>query len=631
MASNSAFARYLSASASNHLRASSMLDPNDPATNALIHAIAGQYRIEREIGRGGMGVVYLATDEQLQRPVAIKTLPPHLAVDARVRGRFLREARTAGALSHPNIVPIYSAAEREGVVYFAMRYINGESLAERIARNGSLPPDEVVGLLRQLASALGYAHAHGVVHRDIKAENVLLDSETGRAMLTDFGIARLAETQPLTATGTVLGTVQYMSPEQVSGDTLDGRSDLYSLGILAFFALCGRFPFERPTASAIVVAHVTTAPPKICSLANGVSSELGDIVDRLLSKSPADRYADGLALRNALDALDGGAASLGQDAASIAIAPRHFAPSEIADRHALEARENGDFALDAITDGHSDVMSSADAQQVWARAAELQANTGLIVPPAEFRVNNAAPLETVGFNAAVVRASAVDAGIDSRYVDRALAERAQAARQPTALDATDTASAITLGEAMQKRVNPFIGARTKIELETAFDGELTDLGFEEVADEIRRALGDMVTVSAVGRTLTVTSAMSGGQHSHSRRLQIHLTSRNGRTVVRAFEDFALTALPMFMGIGFGGTMIMGTMLTGLIMANTHNGSLAVAAFGTVAISAYTLARTLYGRMARKRERELNIVLQRVVVRGKASLAPVSSVRRLPSR
>ncbi|MEO7362650.1 MAG: serine/threonine-protein kinase, partial [Gemmatimonadaceae bacterium] len=168
-----------------------MLDRSDPATQALLRATAGQYSIEREVGRGGMGVVYLGVDEQLERPVAIKTLPPHLAADPKIRGRFLREARTAGALSHPNIVPIYAAAERNGVVYFAMRYINGESLAERLARLGPLSANEVVSLLRQLASALGYAHASGVVHRDIKTENVLLDSETGRAMLTDFGIARV--------------------------------------------------------------------------------------------------------------------------------------------------------------------------------------------------------------------------------------------------------------------------------------------------------------------------------------------------------------------------------------------------------------------------------------------------------
>jgi serine/threonine-protein kinase len=170
--------------------------PPDGIADALRRAVDGQFRIDREIGRGGMGIVYCAFDEQLQREVALKTLPPHLAADVQVRSRFLREARTAAALSHPNIVPIYSAAERNGVVYFAMGFVDGESLAERIAREGPLPIAALFPMLDQLAAALGFAHAHGVVHRDVKAENVLLDRKSGRVMVTDFGIARVAETQP---------------------------------------------------------------------------------------------------------------------------------------------------------------------------------------------------------------------------------------------------------------------------------------------------------------------------------------------------------------------------------------------------------------------------------------------------
>ncbi|MEP6765144.1 MAG: serine/threonine-protein kinase [Gemmatimonadaceae bacterium] len=610
-----------------------MLDRDNPSTAALIRAIAGQYSIEREVGRGGMGVVYLATDEHLQRPVAIKTLPPHLAADARVRDRFLREARTAGALSHPNIVPIYSAAERDGVVYFAMRYINGESLAERIARNGILPPSEVVSLLRQLASALSYAHANGVVHRDIKAENVLFDNETGRAMLTDFGIARLAETQPLTATGTVLGTVQYMSPEQVSGEALDGRSDLYSLGILAFFALSGRFPFERPTASAIVVAHVTTMPPKICSVANGVPADLCDIVDRLLLKSPSDRFADGLALRVAVDSISFGNTSVvAIDSAPQSVVRSYLLPPLPPAGSTTPTSHNNSSVSEPLSD--SVILSSADAQEVWARASELQANTGMIVPPAEFRVSKSAnPLETTGYKAAVVRESAVDAGIDARYVDRALAERAQlVSRSSISAPLQSSPATITLGEAMKKRPNPFLGARTKIEMETSFDGELSEIGFEDVADEIRRALGDMVTVSAVGRTLTVTSTATdgGGRQNRMRRMQIHLTSRNGRTTIRAFEDLTQVATAMFMGIGLGGTSILGTMSMGIIMSSTQNGRLAGLVFAGIVISAVPVARLLFGRTARKREKELHDVLQRVVARAKESLEPVTQSK-LPRR
>lgn len=605
-----------------------MLDRHDPATEALLRAVSGQYSIEREVGRGGMGVVYLGVDEQLERPVAIKTLPPHLAIDPRVRGRFLLEARTAGALSHPNIVPIYAAAERDGVVYFAMRYINGESLAERIARLGPLSPGEVVSMLKQLASALGYAHVNGVVHRDIKTENVLLDSETGRAMLTDFGIARLAESsQSLTATGTVLGTVQYMSPEQVTGETLDGRSDLYSLGILAFFSLCGRFPFERPSASAIVVAHVTSMPPKLCSLANGVPSVLGDVVDRLLAKSPADRYENGEALRAALDALPAESVALvtTNNSAYISRAPAklmNMAPPQ---------RSNFVAPPPAATQTASDVISSADAEQIWARAAELQANTGMIVPPSSFQLGKSIPSDTVGFNASIVRASAVDAGIDAQYVDRALAERARATS--TARASGNQALPVSISDTRSQKANFFLGGRTKIELETSFDGELNDIGFEEIADEIRSALGEMVTVSAVGRTLTVTSAAGGGGRGSSqpRRVQIYLTSRNGRTTVRAFEDLKQIAAGMFIGFSLGGGFGIGSGVMGAIMGATKNPALALPALlGTVSLS-FGIARVLYVRLARRREKELREVIQRVIARAQDTLNDQGNNKQFPRR
>lgn len=620
----------------------SQLDPNDPATRALLSAITGQYSVEREVGRGGMGIVYLGVDEQLERPVAIKTLPPHLAADPRVRGRFLREARTAGALSHPNIVPIYAAAERNGVVYFAMRYINGESLAERIARVGTLPAGEVVSLLRQLASALAYAHANGVVHRDIKAENVLLDSETGRAMLTDFGIARLAETQSLTATGTVLGTVQYMSPEQVTGEELDGRSDLYSLGVLAFLCLCGRFPFERPTASAIVVAHVTTAPPKICSLAPGVPSALGDIVDRLLAKSPADRYENGSALRAALDAIPADAIGTAVATGSSRYIARALPVASAGDRGAtprmlmpLGAGEPQFNENDSVLNSpdSEQAMSTADAEQVWARAAQLQANTGMIVPPSSFQLQ--ASTDTVGFNADVVRASAVEAGIDARYVDRAMAERSRAAAQMRAT--SENALPVTISNASSTLPNWFLGASTRIELETAFDGELDEVGFEEVADEIRRGLGEMVTVSAVGRTLTVTSAGGGGgRHSGTRRVQMYLTSRNGRTVIRAYEDLKQSAIATFMGFTMGGGFGFGGALGGALAGSTGTPGLVVVGMGTMVLAGFGIARLIFTRTARGRDHQLRTVLQRVSARAQEliaerSLPSTNTSRRLPGR
>src|SRR3954469_9131006 len=279
-----------------------IVTPDDRSTFAA--ALAGQYDVLREIGRGGMGVVYLANDTRLDRQVAIKTLPPHLANDPVVRERFLREARTAGGLSHQHIVPIHRADELGGHVFFVMGYVDGESLAQRIRERGRLAPLEVVQQLADVADALGYAHHRGVIHRDVKAENILLDATTGRAMVTDFGIARLAEAAPLTSTGQVLGTVYYTSPEQVTGEAVDARSDIYSLGVVGYLALSGRFPFDAELASAVMVSHVTKPPPPLHSVAPHVPRVLTDLVDRCLAKDPADRVQDCDELGDALLAME---------------------------------------------------------------------------------------------------------------------------------------------------------------------------------------------------------------------------------------------------------------------------------------------------------------------------------------
>lgn len=554
-----------------------MRDPNDGTADALARAVAGQFAIEREIGRGGMGVVYLARDEQLHRAVAIKTLPPHLSYDPQVRARFLREARTAASLSHPNIVPVYTAAERDAVVYFAMGYVEGESLAERLARDGPMSAAAVVPIIRQLAAALGYAHERGVVHRDVKAENILLDAH-GRVMVTDFGIARVTEAQPLTATGTVLGTVQYMSPEQVSGEPIDGRSDLYAIGVLIFFAVSGRYPFERPSASAVLVAHVNAMAPRLRSLVPDVPSPLDDLVATLLAKSPDARLSSARDLLTALafmsSAVEGGVPD--RTLARAPVVPLAF-PTPI-----------------------SSPLSSADAQQVWARAAELQANTGAIVPPAHFEPS--VESATRGFTPAIVKEAAVDAGIDARYVERALVERSAASRAPV------------------RRPNVFLGAATKIELSAAFDGELHGDGFEEVADEIRLALGEMVTVSAVGRTLTVTTGMpSNRQGGMPRFIQVHLASRNGRTTVRAFEDLTQLAGGLFGGVGGGLGVGGGAMVAGLVSGVAGGGAaLVVAALTTSILGAVATARFFFKRAASARREELDTLLQRVITRARDS-------------
>src|SRR5262249_29164897 len=197
-------------------------------------ALSTHYELDCEIGRGGMGIVYRARDRRLKRQVAIKLLPPELAFRSDIKSRFLREAETAAQLSHPNIVPIYTVDEQEQLVFFVMAYVSGDNLAKRLHERGVLPCDDVRRITREVPDPLAYAHGRGVVHRDIKPDNILLDASSGRAMVTDFGIARAAseaDTGRLTATGMAIGTPAYMSPEQAAGDRqIDGRSDLYSLG-----------------------------------------------------------------------------------------------------------------------------------------------------------------------------------------------------------------------------------------------------------------------------------------------------------------------------------------------------------------------------------------------------------------
>jgi eukaryotic-like serine/threonine-protein kinase len=246
--------------------------------------LAGHYSLERELGRGGMGVVYLARDVALDRSVAIKLLPPILAAQPSFRERFAREARTAARLSHPHVVPIHAVAEREGFVYFVMSYVPGRTLGQRVREDGPLRPADAARILREVAWALGYAHAQGVVHRDVKPDNILLDEPSGRAMVTDFGIAQVAEADPISG-GHRAGTRGFMSPEQVDGAPLDGRSDLYALGLVGVYALTGGGVAEGEDAR----PALTIAP-----------GWLREAIDGCLQEDPADRFADAGALAEAL-------------------------------------------------------------------------------------------------------------------------------------------------------------------------------------------------------------------------------------------------------------------------------------------------------------------------------------------
>jgi len=260
-------------------------------------ALAGEYSLQRELGRGGMGIVYLARDVQLDRDVAIKVLPTHLAVSATSRERFLREARTAAGLSHPHIVPIHRVGEAGGFVFFVMTYVEGETLGERLRTRGPLAPADASRVMREVAWALAYAHGRGIVHRDVKPDNILLEAGTGRALVTDFGIASGREiTGPDTDPGKLMGTAHFMSPEQAAGENVDGRSDLYSLGVVGYLAVSGRLPFEASNVPALLLRQANEPAPGVLRAAPGLPPELVAAIDRCLSRDPADRFPDGEAM-----------------------------------------------------------------------------------------------------------------------------------------------------------------------------------------------------------------------------------------------------------------------------------------------------------------------------------------------
>jgi len=274
----------------------------------LSQALGSSYTLEGEIGRGGMGVVYNARDERLKRRVAVKVLPPDLAFREEIRTRFLREAETAARLSHPHIVPIYSVGESpDGLVYFVMAYVDGEPLSAKLKRRGRLPPDEARRIMIETADALGAAHGVGIIHRDVKPDNILLEGSRGRVVVTDFGIAKALSSTTggatLTATGVAIGTPHYMSPEQAAGDReIDGRSDLYSLGVVSYQMLVGELPFHAPTVPGILMKQITERAPLVTDRRPDCPEDLAAAVMRCLEKDPEDRWSTAEVLRRTLEA-----------------------------------------------------------------------------------------------------------------------------------------------------------------------------------------------------------------------------------------------------------------------------------------------------------------------------------------
>jgi hypothetical protein len=261
----------------------------------------GGYQILEEIGRGGMAVVYRAFQPSLNRHVAVKILPPYLALDAQFIERFVREARAAARLRHPNIVVIHDIAQQDGIHYIAMEYLEGQTLQRVIEQGGALSPVRAARITHQIASALDYAHHHGLVHRDIKPANIFVGADD-HVTLTDFGIAKAAsETQQLTRTGMLIGTPEYMSPEQATGSAVDGRTDLYALGVVLYQMVTGRVPFSSTTPHAVLHAVIYEPPPPPRQLNPRIPPGVEQVLLRALAKRPEERFQTGQALAQALD------------------------------------------------------------------------------------------------------------------------------------------------------------------------------------------------------------------------------------------------------------------------------------------------------------------------------------------
>jgi serine/threonine-protein kinase len=563
-----------------------MTTSGDLAT--IAKALAGQYEVERELGRGGMGVVYRAMDIRLDRPVAIKVLPPHVAALPDFRARFLREARTAANLTHPNIVPVHRADEAGGVVFFVMALVDGDSLAELIRTRGALPPAEVVPWLCEVARALAYAHGRGVVHRDIKPENILIDGERRCAMVTDFGLARLAEASPLTMTGQVLGTVHYMSPEQVSGEPLDGRSDLYSLGVVAYQALSGRLPFHADNASAVLVAHVTKAPAPLASVAD-VSEAVAAVVDACLAKDPRARYATGEELARALDS---------------ALENKRVAPP---------------------------VLSEEQARALWSRAAQLEAASGVMpAPPVPGlqRGVQAPASPTHAYRLDDVRLAAREAGIAERHLERAAAEmglEARAAASPPAAGAPAPTDPVD----RSPPAPPFAGAPTDVEFELRIPGEVPESEFEVLVDIVRRKMNDLGIVSTLGRTLSWNST------NQQRQVRVTVLPRAGSTTIRVGERLGKVAGEIFGGIVGGGGGAGGSVILGLTLDAFRSAPLIVGAVTGIVATAYGVARYFYASTVKRRSRQLKDLLRElgdhatlVAVHGARPVTPAENRRLL---
>jgi formylglycine-generating enzyme required for sulfatase activity/tRNA A-37 threonylcarbamoyl transferase component Bud32 len=266
-----------------------VIDPA-PLDQQLAAALGPGYTVERPLGEGGFAVVFLVRDLALKRSLAVKVLSPDMITSKTVLERFRREAETVAQLSHPNIVPLHFIGQQDDLLYLAMQCVDGGSIADRLNREGTLPVDDAVRITREVASALSHAHRRGVVHRDIKPANILVDADSQRSLVTDFGIARSADTTGLTATGMMVGTSAYVSPEQVTGETADHRVDIFALGVMFYEMLAGRVPYEAPTPSAAMMKRLGGPPDSVRTVRPEVPDAIAEVITGCLAADPAERF-----------------------------------------------------------------------------------------------------------------------------------------------------------------------------------------------------------------------------------------------------------------------------------------------------------------------------------------------------
>ena len=544
--------------------------PTFSASDELVSfaaALNGQYEIEREIGRGGMGVVYLARDLRLDRMVAIKTLPPSLQNDATVRERFLREARTAARLNHPNIVPIHRADEAGGQVFFVMGFIDGDSLAARIA-SGPMSPRDALPILRDVVQALGYAHKHGVIHRDVKTENILLDTVTGRSMVTDFGIARVAAAAPLTATGQVLGTVYYLSPEQVADENVDSRSDIYAVGVVGFAMLSGRFPFDGSLASAVLISHVVKPAPRLGDVAPTVPGSLAAIINKCLAKKPGDRF-------QSCAELDASLESVRADAYAVAVAAP---PSK------------------------SPLISSSEAHSILGRAASLDSSTGAVPGPLKPRDAKADEKRQEGFKTSVLRDAAAEAGISPANMELALAEHGL---RPLPAKQGDRRAANILFD-LTRPPAMLVGEPHELVYEMVVAGEIDPDDYDQMLSALTHyTTRDQLsgTAASVGRALTWN-----GRTRKKRELSVTVTPREGRTTLRIVERLREPVRAIYGVICGAGGLGLG----GAIFGNAANQGDVGAGFfalGLVGGLAFLISRSAVDEYSRKRQTKTKALVE----------------------